>query len=1097
MVKPENHLSSLSTPHGHPFVTSLSSECDWDGMSQLNMLTEERIQWTSLTKTKADLHTPPANLHRNVRSVHTKMVSRVSRRPAASVRPLVWGDSSNKGCERERPATGSTPSSSKAKKVSSSGTNTLDMCLTGSPAPCVIGSPTSADASRAPTNASPRHRSSTAIEAVNSQREARAQLISQYFPGADPATLSNTLWEWLEVGDDAESAGGLNPRRRIFKPSRFLQELLLALSDDPSADDGAGNPVFSMKPITPTAAKTLASTQGLPVGGRVFPGSVHGRIGTNSRRQDRITSYTYRSRKKKHRKKTQSCFRRGKVTQQPAADLPATPCANVEQSEQLNSEKDSEHCSGIAAADPESCRSVDRDVGQGETLSENEALFQDERPTEKSCLKRWPSAELTSSEDAKFSFQPTERLEASEVWHLWKPRPLSQKFFRRERRATYPGTAVPPLFTRKVSTPPALLLRLSSPEEVGKSCRSSRVLSGATHKVLSAADANLCSNASKPSISQSVACELRTPRNDKKFLQRASHQTPSLTYAAPRIKGACQRYLSRVERQQERRAVPVQHAPLYTDPRTTQEYMRAKEIELQMRVKCLRQTKLKDLRHSDLARLLHGEGSRPRDRKLSCRLRNTRSRITRSVARDIPVVAQPMGEPADATASTFPHNVADGDGSHSACSSFPSASSPLGINRGSSADVTLRCQLPVSPSPSTSSTGSSHFGTRGSPSCRCSTRFSLFRSSFLAGRAHSRRRSAAWLQLLTAAPEQSSATRERILWPAATGCEVAPTSHVLPWIPARFSRSISSRPVRRTFSFRTLTKVVQFVTRARLQGALTRFVDVTGLRGIDLQSARAATVKLTRLQRATREFLRRHRDACETVGRKLQQAETKMILTVLQAHPGESQRLLQHRARESLIDSFRIDSTLKQQWILSLVREGGRLQVEEATAYKVEMKEFSQTCREWRVVCMWLGHDQRAWWPSQPQPPPMPGSRMTEVSPNKLEAMLSLGLYKKRNFKEVVASLQAREHELALRPEGTTTVYSARSERYRHLFSGVSFRVFQTLWGHADNSEAEISSFLKLFTPSRQNISRSSLGHIYCEPLDEWIPENNNEKTPL
>ncbi|KEP67360.1 UNVERIFIED_CONTAM: hypothetical protein HHA_224140 [Hammondia hammondi] len=1025
------------------------------------------------------------------------MVSRVPRYPTASVRPLVWGDSSNKGCERGRPATDSTPSSPKSKKVSSSGANTLDMCLTGSPAPRVIRSPTSADAPRAPTNASPRRGSSTAIEVVNSQREARAQLISQYFPGADPATLSNTLWEWLDVGDDGEGAGGLNPRRRIFKPSRFLQELLLALSDDASADDDEGNPVFSMKPITPRAAKTLVSTQGLPAGGRVFPGSMHGRTGTNLKRQDRITSYTYRSRKKKNRKKTQRYFRRGNVTQQPAADLPATRGVDVEQSEQLNSEEDSEHCRGIAAADPESCRSVSRDVGHGETLSENDALFQDERPTEKSCQKRWPSAELTSSEDAKFSFQPTERLEASEVWHLWKPRPLSQKLFRRERRATYPGTAVPPAFTRKVSTPSALPLRLASPEEVGKSGGSSRVLSGAIHRVLSAADASFCSTASKPSISQSVDCELRTPRNDKKFRQRASRQTPSLTYAAPRIKGACQRYLSRIERQQERRAVPVQQAPLHSDPRTTQEYIRAKEIELQMRVKCLRQTKLKDLRHSDLARLLQGEGSRPRDRKLACRLRNTRPRLTRSVVRDLPVVAQPMGEPADASASTFPDNLADGDGSHSACSSFPSTSSPLGIKRGSSTDVALRRQLPVSPSPSTSSTDSSHFSTGGSPSCRCSTRFSLFRSSFLAGRANSRRRSAAWLQLLAAASEQSSETRGRILSPAATVCEVASASHVLPWFGARLSRSISSKPVRRIFSFRTLTKVVQFVTRARLQGALTRFVDVTGLRGIDLQSARAAMVKLSRLQRAAREFLRRHRDACETVGRKLRHAETKMIVTALQAHPGESQRLLQRRARESLIDSFRIDSTLKQQWILSLVREGGRLQVEEATAYKVKMKEFSQTCREWRVMCMWLGHDQRAWWPSLPQPPPMPGSRMTKVSPNKLEAMLSLGLYKKRKFKEVVASLQAREHELALRPEGPTTVYSARSERYRHLFSGVSFRVFQTLWGHADHSEAEISSFLKLFTPSRQNISRSSLGHIYYEPLDEWIPENDNEKTPL
>ncbi|CBZ54411.1 conserved hypothetical protein [Neospora caninum Liverpool] len=220
-----------------------------------------------------------------------------------------------------------------------------------------------------------------------------------------------------------------------------------------------------------------------------------------------------------------------------------------------------------------------------------------------------------------------------------------------------------------------------------------------------------------------------------------------------------------------------------------------------------------------------------------------------------------------------------------------------------------------------------------------------------------------------------------------------------------------------------------------------------------------------------------------------------MILTALHAHPGESQRLQQRQARESLIDSFRIGCTLKKRWTLSLVREGRRMQLEESIAYTRKMKEFIETCKEWRVVCVWLGQENRAAWPSQPQPPPHPSSRVTEVSSSKLQAMLSLGLYKRRNFREVVGSLRAREHELSLRQPAT--MYSARDERYRHLFSGASFRMLRAMWDHDEKAEAETSAFLKLFTPSRQNISRSSLGCIYYEPLDDWIPNSDNEETPL
>ncbi|PFH33746.1 hypothetical protein BESB_079620 [Besnoitia besnoiti] len=1005
------------------------------------------------------------------------------------VAPKLWKDIPNRATDMSpvrQPVISSVISPHPTKQGYPAAGSDLLMCVVGGPAPWANISQTFSASARMPRSS----QGSITAGTDDPQQAQRATALSEYFPGSDPARLCRPLRDWLAGNGESDITGSLGYGHSVFKPSRFLQALALALSDDPCDADYDSKLVVSTKSVVPKAQGAGSRPHAVPMGS-LFPSiAKKGRESAAAKPQRGRVSFRRRRCKKKSRWKADESLADGASTQPAVTVTPAAPNAVRRQSDRAVSDSRREHVAHSQHdPDPPACDAV-----IGEPAQTNPAA---RGVLQHACVKTEDTTVLAQPSESRLSLLRT----CYPAIRSGNPRgsqrstsciegPFSKERPFRARRATYPTTALP--------TPRDVISRVSSASSVQHIAVS--------HEEEDSGDdrAPVVVHVFQDGFSAAIRDEPPCDRNswmalgfqqdplvcaqDQDFPQNVvfnSNRIPcSLAYTAPRIKGLCARYVARTLRQQGKASSGSEPAPAHTDPRKTEEYLRSKEYELQKRVKRLRQNKLKDFRHSSVARLSQASDSRRV-------LPNLPRRIKRPNAsrRDTSTASQAAKDyrKADTIAPT-PHagRLVHGSNSSSRCGSSRSSVNESGLTQ-----------------PFPASTASAAYPSDSCASCAPGDQrgafVSLVRSSILDGQAQNGLGRAARLQHLP-----PSGVRER----GARGGQLSlchPTkdegpnpSSAQPW--SRNTRSDSCAPgtvVRRILSFKMLARIVVCATRVRLQGALTRFVDATGLRGIDLVTMKAVMGKLTLLQGRAREFLRRHLEACQHVERKLHDVETTMILTALQAHPAESQRLWQHSKRELLINRFRIDSSLKQRWTRSLVREGRKTHVEEWTLYAEKMKEFSESCREWRLLCRWLGYEKRAWWPAQPQAPPIPASRMADVSADKLEAMLSLGLYKRRTFREIVDALQAREHELSLRQEARSTLYSARDERYRHLFSGVSFKMLQTLWGCDGRSEAKITTFLRLFTPSRQEISRSRIGFVYYRPLDELTLDEADDERGL
>ncbi|PHJ20691.1 hypothetical protein CSUI_005461 [Cystoisospora suis] len=793
-------------------------------------------------------------------------------------------------------------------------------------------------------------------------RDTRSDPMSLCFPGADPATLSSAGQEWLTFGS---APLDFSDPRHIFRPSRFLQHLASSMSS--FTDDSCMEQMFSTKTVYAHKPKHITpSAENVE-----SPESSRGRIpgdGALSKLPANEGSRRKIRRKKKTRKKEKSVKTAGKRVSRRKPE---------KSNRRLNpGEAEGEADEGLAHG---SCEEPVSDNRCEDDITEDECTA----GCGVSASNRITTGPVTTfpEKNAVSFFSTVQYTPEDSCCEGTLEAPVCQ----RPHPSPIPQSS--PVVRESASAP---VLLPSDPQSGGSS------VSEVPKLLDSYQDCSLDGESSpRPRTSPHDGRPTSAPGTvaaDSGAEESRRRIGPAIRWWS-RQPGVCQRCLERITRHRERPHA-AHGGTVPADPRSTEEYARAKEFELQLRMLHLRQNLMRDYRHSPSVREFRKKAAAGRE----AANKGERRRSTKKKAA----------------------NSADAAGTQRRCTSLESSSTEKRKPRVTSATVPPAGELlpgscglqrtgsanSLSSSSSSSSTSAELQSCSRSSSARSDSsvtlafdsrgRRSLFRASFYAGRVKGAFGLAAWCRLLYGQPKVPGAGR--------SSTEAAADNERANRMVA-FLTSHLQEAVRHISSFKVLVKIVWFAVRARQQGMLSRFVDVTGITGLDVsksgpkvKSMRSAEDRLVVIQRAIRKFFLDQEAATEAIEKKLSAHEKRIVKAILQAHPVECQRLTDLAVKDALIDSYSIASWLKRRW-----------------------------------------------------------------------------------------SLQAREHELTHR-EAAPTVYSARDERYEHLFSLSSFRPLRAMWECAEEKEPAIIKMFRLFSEPGQERSRKAVGPKYWEPLDLWQP---------